>query len=434
MAITERHKQILWGKSGATCSFSDCHRQLVVSANEHDPSVTLGEIAHIVAQSPGGPRSEYQPPGGNVDGYDNLLLLCHAHHEIVDRQPQTYTVEKLVQMKLDHENWVEQQLTPRQWFLQTSQPEAQVTDTVYSTLLPVLKLPTTIFAVSCTVEERDVRNTLHPPDDPNIMLPYIIRERTLYTFDNLTFTQSPFRDVANLANARPIPAVTWWDDPDRDRWYVQLLNRTLNKLTGRKGLLLDKEHGRYYFEPAKPGVDLSITYTSLTGKQVSRKVAWNPFFKHSGEVKKYWEHMAVGLSFHRVADGQWCLSIRPERRFTFDGFRSITPKGTGRRATSRKSRMYNANVLSEVNFWRDFLSSGKPRVVCDYGSQHLAISTEPLNTTLSWPGVPEDAKPFTHVRYDEDLFTLAELDSLDREADSFPDCEPEGEEADHDEV
>jgi hypothetical protein len=84
------------------------------------------------------------------------------------------------------------------------------------------------------------------------MLPFIVREQELLTFDNLTYSESP------------IPAVKWWDDPDRCLWYVALLNRSLNKLTGRKGLQLDKEHHRYYFEPAKPGEDLSITYASLT--------------------------------------------------------------------------------------------------------------------------------------------------------------------------
>jgi hypothetical protein len=361
MAISERIKQILWGKSGATCSFPGCHRVLVVSATGNDPSATLGEIAHVVAQSDGGPRSDQPPPGGQVDGYDNLLILCPAHHAIIDRQPQTYTVEKLTQMKLDHERWVEQQLTPRQWFLETSQPEANVTDTVYSTMLPVTHMPTTVFGVACAAKEADIRARLLASDDSTVMLPYIVREQELFTFDNLTNSQSPFRQIADMTLARPIPASKWWDDPDRARWYVDLLNRSLNKLTGRKGLQLDKEHRRYYFEPTKVGQDLSVSYTSLTGRVVSRKVAWNPFFKHTGEVKKYWEHLAVGLAFHRVADGQWCLSIRPERRFTFDGFRPITPKGTGRRATSRKSRMFNSNVLTEMNFWRDFLSNGTPR-------------------------------------------------------------------------
>ena len=425
MAINERVKQILWGKSGATCSFPGCHLGLVASANNKDPSVTLGEIGHIVAQSSGGPRNDHSPPGGHVDGHDNLILLCHAHHEIVDRQPQTYTVEKLAQMKVDHEIWVEQQLTPRQRFLDTSHPAASVAETVFSTLLPITHLPMTIFGMPCTFEEKQLRSKILRPESPDIMLPCIVRESQLYTFDNLTNTSSPFRELGNISFARPIPASKWWDNPDLLRWYVTLLNRSMNKLTGRKGLQLDKDHDRYFFEPITIGEDRSVSYSSLTGMQTSRKVAWNPSFKHSGEVKKYWEHLAVGLAFHRVADGQWCLSLRPERRFTFDGFRPITPKGTGRRATSRKSRMYNINILTEVNFWRDFLSDGSPRITFNFGGQHMVISTEPLNAPLSWPGVPDDAKPFTHVRFNEDLFTLAELDSIEEVTDEVVDEEGE---------
>ena len=32
----------------------------------------------------------------------------------------------------------------------------------------------------------------------------------------------------------------------------------------------------------------------------------------------------------------------------------------GRRVTSKKARMWNDLYLSEVNFWRDFLSDGRP--------------------------------------------------------------------------
>jgi hypothetical protein len=85
--------------------------------------------------------------------------------------------------------------------------------------------------------------------------------------------------------------------------------------------------------------------------------------RRTGERKKYWEHLAVGLRFHQVTSQSWVLSIRPERRFTRDGFQPLTPKGTGRRATSRKARMYNEGVLREVNFWRDYLSCGRPRIV-----------------------------------------------------------------------
>src|SRR2546426_12228370 len=97
MAIDARTRQLLWGKAGATCAFPDCRRPLVRDATPDDREVLVGEIAHIVAQSIGGPRRDAEVPGGEIDGYSNLILLCHEHHELVDQQHYTYSVERLLQ-------------------------------------------------------------------------------------------------------------------------------------------------------------------------------------------------------------------------------------------------------------------------------------------------------------------------------------------------
>ncbi len=55
MSVTARTRRILWIKTGGRCSI--CHEQLATDAlGDDDPSV-FGEECHIVAQSPGGPRS-----------------------------------------------------------------------------------------------------------------------------------------------------------------------------------------------------------------------------------------------------------------------------------------------------------------------------------------------------------------------------------------
>jgi hypothetical protein len=43
-------------------------------------------------------------------------------------------------------------------------------------------------------------------------------------------------------------------------WFVNLLNRSLNKLTGRKGLYLDKSHHRYFFQSPEPGKAVEVSY------------------------------------------------------------------------------------------------------------------------------------------------------------------------------
>jgi len=114
MAVSSRTAKILWGKAGATCSFPGCQRRLVADATELNGDVVLGEIAHIMAQNRDGPRGKHPAPGGDVDAYENLILLCGQHHTLIDGQPNTYTVARLLQMKRDHEQWVSEQLSSGQ--------------------------------------------------------------------------------------------------------------------------------------------------------------------------------------------------------------------------------------------------------------------------------------------------------------------------------
>jgi hypothetical protein len=72
--------------------------------------------------------------------------------------------------------------------------------------------------------------------------------------------------------------------------------------------------------------------------------------------------------------------------------------------------MRNLNYLTEVNFWRDFLSQGTPRFVLNFGDQSAIINAEFLSFGIEWPGVPDDDEPFKNVSYQDDLFTKVEFD------------------------
>lgn len=64
----------------------------------------VGEEAHIVARSPNGPRGGLLPPD-EVDKVQNLILLCRNDHRMVDDQPDSYPVDRLIKIKEDHEKW-----------------------------------------------------------------------------------------------------------------------------------------------------------------------------------------------------------------------------------------------------------------------------------------------------------------------------------------
>lgn len=99
---TAAERNRLWALSGHICAFPDCAQELTeISGTRY---LTQGEIAHIRAHSPEGPRHDPSLPQHEVDSYANTILLCRKHHRIVDSDESTYTVDILLKWKREHED------------------------------------------------------------------------------------------------------------------------------------------------------------------------------------------------------------------------------------------------------------------------------------------------------------------------------------------
>jgi hypothetical protein len=83
--------KLLFGQA-KECAYPDCHTALIYE--DRGQKTVVAEIAHIRSEAPGGPRHD-PAYGGDLDGPDNLLLLCGVHHKPVDRHDATYSVEEL---------------------------------------------------------------------------------------------------------------------------------------------------------------------------------------------------------------------------------------------------------------------------------------------------------------------------------------------------
>lgn len=103
--------KILWGQAGGLCAFPDCRTPLVLDATDTDPRKVVGEIAHVVADSNDGPRSDPSMPAEARRREPNLILLCRNHHAVVDGQPNTYSSADLRRWKVNHLDWVRARLT-----------------------------------------------------------------------------------------------------------------------------------------------------------------------------------------------------------------------------------------------------------------------------------------------------------------------------------
>ncbi len=160
----------------------------------------------------------------------------------------------------------------------------------------------------------------------------------LFAFHDLGERDGPFADLADGQPVERFRVAEWIEDANHFRWFVELLNRSLNKLTGRHELMLDREHRRYYFAAKEPGQVRKVAYVPLNKKRTSRNVVWEPKSRRTGEGRGYWYHRAVALRFLRIGTDEWCLSMRPELRITTDGVNLPKSDMIGGKVTRKKSR------------------------------------------------------------------------------------------------
>jgi len=106
MSITEKVRKDLWAKSGNRCAI--CRKELFSRIDKDDFNV--GEECHIVSSQPNGPR--HIENYGEYDSFENIILLCRNHHKEIDDPANLniYSIEKLIEIKKQHEKWVSQSL------------------------------------------------------------------------------------------------------------------------------------------------------------------------------------------------------------------------------------------------------------------------------------------------------------------------------------
>lgn len=107
MAISDKTRKLLWGRPGR-CAI--CREKLFIDSTQTDNESIVGEECHIVSRRENGPRYRLEEDVNFYDSYENLILLCRVHHKMIDDQVDEYSEEKILELKAEHEQWVEEQL------------------------------------------------------------------------------------------------------------------------------------------------------------------------------------------------------------------------------------------------------------------------------------------------------------------------------------
>ena len=103
MSVSTKNQNLLWAISGGRCEYDGCNKILhtdILTKKRYNSAY----IAHIVAQKPDGPRGDTIRSKTLMDNIDNLMLLCDAHHTLIDTfDVAGHPEARLLVMKRKHE-------------------------------------------------------------------------------------------------------------------------------------------------------------------------------------------------------------------------------------------------------------------------------------------------------------------------------------------
>lgn len=132
--IPDRVKKQLYALSGNECANPSCHNKLVYP----DDDAKDDQICHIEAASANGPRFNPNQTDDERRSFDNLILLCHKCHDMIDNNPDAYTVELLKKWKRDHEAKYKDNYKPKTFSFSVPQgllPRDKEVDTLYDGII-----------------------------------------------------------------------------------------------------------------------------------------------------------------------------------------------------------------------------------------------------------------------------------------------------------
>lgn len=221
---------------------------------------------------------------------------------------------------------------------------------LYSNLLELVS-----FAEKLYIAETDYRR---PGDlwqqfrkmNVNVGGEWILRNKRILSFHNLE--EYPWCKICDPGTIDPFDIAEWayTDDPDRERDFVDLLNRSLRAKLWPE--VRYSEAREYYL--VAPTEDLSPRtwfYKSLA-QQTSRDVFQIYRKKLDPTQIKYCRHSAFFGQFVRFSEA-WYLEITPTYHYTRDGIRESRFREEYLKEIKRIE--HNPAVLGQVVMWADYL-------------------------------------------------------------------------------
>lgn len=209
---------------------------------------------------------------------------------------------------------------------------APVSDLLLANLLPVAALPMNIWGAATQCREKPEVWEKVPNAES-----FILRDKRLFTFCDLSAADNAFTPVTDAATVRRESRHDWFMHDDRRLWLMALLNTALTRHVRSLSIRQDGK-GRYYFLPAEGDLDRTWQVRGGRPRVVTAKKS-NP-----EQGTSFWVHLSAKMKFKRIGERLF-LSIEPVFLFTTDGRASVKGKAAGKLSLMWSGRQQNVDIL-----------------------------------------------------------------------------------------
>ena len=106
--VTAFTRSVLWAKAAGRCEYTGCNKPLIGDLISGAEDRNFGFVAHVVAETPTGPRGDVARSALLRNDVNNLMLMCHVHHKLIDvDQVEQHPEQRLIAMKVAHEGRID---------------------------------------------------------------------------------------------------------------------------------------------------------------------------------------------------------------------------------------------------------------------------------------------------------------------------------------
>ncbi|MEK7111450.1 MAG: hypothetical protein AAB856_02550 [Patescibacteria group bacterium] len=305
-AILDKDLKMLWGRAGNRCSI--CREELVQEKTVSDPHVVVGIHAHIVADSPGGPRGNSDLPLDQRHLYDNLILVCMKDSKIIDEQLSKYTVEELKRIKKEHEAWVSERLsTPDDLIGKQGTPVQQKDTPVLDMeslrrsggptgqfiLFTITNISQTQRAIDIQWEIRGFDYSFRSPDNDRFSLQPNFNKEVTFRLDAEKLYQSEVKELSFIMEFKDATGTTYFT------------RRELKQVKVPSGAFFELQKGNIFY-PVEQIVDMGI-------KSISESYSTGDNEKCDFEVSVGGQPQIVTIGISRTLLSTWGIGDENEK-------------------------------------------------------------------------------------------------------------------------